>query len=312
MIRRPKRESKFQTINSTILSTSRQFHQTKFFFTKNLMKTFKLQDEIDKEIVNAEREETFKKMTNYFLKSYATDKSFKSNMIYYQKKMGIKEPIQIDNRQLPSTKKKNEEILFYRKLRNAPSAAGQVKYKRFSSPMIINTGSVEHTGMLSSMSHSQIKINLASNKSFSIPRLSMINTDSFLNSNAGVTGKRERFKSMIFPNNNPLSEMLRDKNILVKHNTFSVKQDSSIKKKKIKFSLNLKEEEKIIKTNSIISVLDSPSEKMKRESIASQISAIKLDDGFGLTKKKSSIMKHSVNFEKSDATKIIRNRRSSV
>ena len=113
--------------------TSRQaFNQNKFIFTKNLMKMFKIDQEVKKQEIIIEREETFKKMTNYFLKNYNVDKNFNSNMHYYQKKLGVLEPITIEKKSFLSTKKNNEQILLLKKLREAPSAIEKKKNMRNS------------------------------------------------------------------------------------------------------------------------------------------------------------------------------------
>lgn len=77
-------------------------------------------------------------MTSYYLTKYMVDPSFEFsvNIKYFQMKFGIKEPLKIENKQPPKSKKNNDEILEYKKYKDL------VKKKSLNGSEfdIINTG----------------------------------------------------------------------------------------------------------------------------------------------------------------------------
>ncbi len=146
------------------LFTNKQFTQNKFIFNKNLLKNLNVEAEINKQEKIYEKEETLKKMTTYFLKNYLLDKNFNSNMFYYQKKLGINEPIKFEFKEFPSTKWKNEELLFKRNIRNATSAIQLNKegirksYEISNYNILSNIGGIKENIILNSKRTSVINI----------------------------------------------------------------------------------------------------------------------------------------------------------
>ena len=54
-------------------------------------------------------------MMYYFVKNYNIDNNFDKSMYYYQKRLGIKQPIEIESKIYLSAKKKNDTIILNKK-----------------------------------------------------------------------------------------------------------------------------------------------------------------------------------------------------
>lgn len=126
--------------NSLILSqtpTIRQSFNNKIKLTKNLLNRFNIDKEVKKYEEQTERGNVLKKMTNYFIKYYNRDDNFNINMRYYQKKLGIENPIYFEKNiyNFSSTKVKNDKLLFSKNIRKVASVIEKKELKvnnRFS------------------------------------------------------------------------------------------------------------------------------------------------------------------------------------
>lgn len=103
--------------------TIRQSFNNKMKLTKNLLNRFNIDKELKKYEEQTERGNVLKKMTNYFIKYYNRDDNFNINMRYYQKKLGIENPIFFDKKiyNFSSSKVKNDQLLFSKNIRKAAS-----------------------------------------------------------------------------------------------------------------------------------------------------------------------------------------------